>query len=95
MTYSLGTLNSSSRVVQTRWQGGFGRFAAELILLAGLLVLGFWFIVQFFSGTASLAVSSSHNTGGVAWWAHVGGFVIGMLLLAVMAPRRPRYDYSR
>jgi membrane associated rhomboid family serine protease len=69
-------------------------FFFQIIELPAILVLGFWFIVQFFSGTASLAVSSSHNTGGVAWWAHVGGFLFGMALLAIMA-HRPRYDYSR
>jgi len=66
----------------------------QVIEVPAILVLGLWFVMQFFYGTASLAVSSSANTGGVAWWAHVGGFIIGMILLAIMAPR-PRYDYSR
>ncbi len=39
--------------------------------------LAFWFLEQVFSGTLSLAAPFS--SGGVAWWAHVGGFVFGML----------------
>ena len=66
----------------------------QIIEIPAILVLGFWFVMQFFYGTASLAVSSTANTGGVAWWAHVGGFIIGILLIGIMA-RRPRYDYSR
>jgi membrane associated rhomboid family serine protease len=64
----------------------------QIIEIPAVIVLGFWFIMQFLSGTASLAVSSSANTGGVAWWAHVGGFIIGIVLLGIMA-RKPRYDY--
>jgi membrane associated rhomboid family serine protease len=40
--------------------------------------LGFWALSQVFSGTLSLA--GPHNVGGVAWWAHVGGFVAGIVL---------------
>lgn len=65
----------------------------QIIEIPALIVLGFWFVMQFLNGTASLAVSSSANTGGVAWWAHVGGFIIGIVLLGVMG-RRQRYDYS-
>ena len=64
----------------------------QVIEIPAILVLGFWFVMQFFYGTASLAVSSSANSGGVAWWAHVGGFLIGIVLIGIMA-RRPRYDY--
>jgi len=39
----------------------------------------FWFLLQFFSGAMSL-MGDSGNFGGVAWWAHIGGFVGGMLL---------------
>lgn len=41
------------------------------------LVLGFWFVMQLFSGGMSLG----HEGGGVAFFAHIGGFVIGMLLI--------------
>jgi rhomboid family protein len=37
-----------------------------------------WFAMQFLSGLGSLG--AANNTGGVAWWAHVGGFVLGVLI---------------
>ena len=66
----------------------------QIIEIPALIVLGLWFVMQFFSGTAALATSSASD-GGVAWWAHVGGFVIGMILVT-MFPRkdRPRHVYS-
>jgi membrane associated rhomboid family serine protease len=50
------------------------------------IFIGLWFVVQFLSGLGSLATASS---GGVAWWAHVGGFALGALLAKAFAsPRR-------
>ena len=46
--------------------------------LPALVVLGMWFVIQFFNGLASLGTT---ETGGVAWWAHIGGFVAGLLLI--------------
>ena len=51
------------------------------------LFIVFWFVVQFFSGTASLSVSTP-TTGGTAYFAHIGGFVAGIVLLAVLKPPR-------
>src|ERR1700676_4378975 len=53
-----------------------------------VLYLGIWFFSQLFSGT--LALAGPQQVGGVAWWAHIGGFVSGMLLcwLFVRGPRR-------
>ena len=42
-----------------------------------VLYIGIWFLMQFLSGTA--AVVSGQQAGGIAWWAHVGGFVTGLL----------------
>ena len=50
--------------------------------------LGFWFLLQLLSGTFSIA--HSHSGGGIAFWAHVGGFVAGMALLPIFLPLRPR-----
>jgi membrane associated rhomboid family serine protease len=44
-----------------------------------LMYLLFWFVMQFFNGVASLGVATA-ETGGVAYWAHIGGFVAGLLL---------------
>jgi len=47
--------------------------------LPALIVLGMWFVLQLFSGTLSLGLDSAQS-GGVAWWAHIGGFVAGMAI---------------
>ncbi|MFZ0534902.1 MAG: rhomboid family intramembrane serine protease [Anaerolineales bacterium] len=51
---------------------------ARVIPVSALIVIGLWFILQLFSGIGSIA--SSSNTGGVAFMAHIGGFVAGFLL---------------
>ena len=48
--------------------------------LPALLVLGFWFVMQFFNGLMSLGYQTA-GMGGVAWWAHIGGFVAGLALV--------------
>lgn len=61
--------------------------------LPAWVVLAYWFVVQFFSGVGS--VGDSHvNQGGVAWFAHIGGFLAGMALIKVMKPR-PAYWHRR
>jgi len=57
--------------------------------LPAVIVLGYWFLIQFFSGFEMLAIESA-TAGGVAWWAHVGGFITGIVLGLVIQPRRPR-----
>jgi len=59
--------------------------------LPAVLFIGLWFLIQFLSGLSSLGSSAS---GGVAWWAHVGGFLLGVLLVSGMRRRGPDYDYS-
>jgi membrane associated rhomboid family serine protease len=49
-------------------------------------VLGFWIVLQFLNGTLSLGRSG----GGVAWFAHVGGFVAGLALIYLFIRRRPQ-----
>jgi membrane associated rhomboid family serine protease len=53
-------------------------FFARMIEMPALLVLGFWFVMQLFNGVASLGVSTV--SGGVAFFAHIGGFVAGLVL---------------
>jgi membrane associated rhomboid family serine protease len=66
----------------------------QIIEIPALIVLGFWFVMQFLYGTASLAVTGP-NSGGVAWWAHVGGFIIGIILVGLFPRKdRPRYDWQ-
>jgi membrane associated rhomboid family serine protease len=52
------------------------------VRLPAWVLIGFWFILQFFNGVVVLA-SRSTSTGGVAYWAHVGGFIAGILLIWV------------
>jgi membrane associated rhomboid family serine protease len=61
--------------------------------LPAWVMLGYWFLMQFVSGAASSIVSYSDTRGGVAFWAHVGGFVVGILLIKIFPerPRRSRY----
>jgi membrane associated rhomboid family serine protease len=47
--------------------------------IPAIFYLGFWFLSQLFSGISILSLSSTANMGGVAWWAHIGGFVFGMI----------------
>jgi len=64
-------------------------FFFPVVALPALLVLGLWFVFQFFSGTLSLASgAAAGGGGGVAWWAHIGGFAFGMIAIKILAPRR-------
>ena len=58
------------------------------------LMLGYWFLVQFFSGTVSSIAVTSETTGGVAFWAHVGGFVAGVLMINLFSERPQRHRYG-
>jgi len=58
------------------------------------LMLGYWFLVQFFSGTANSIAVTSQTTGGIAFWAHVGGFVAGVLMIKIFSERPQRHRYG-
>jgi membrane associated rhomboid family serine protease len=63
--------------------------------LPAWVVLGYWFVIQLFSGAASsVAQAQQGASGGIAFWAHVGGFVLGMVLIKVLPERRGRYRYG-
>jgi membrane associated rhomboid family serine protease len=59
-------------------------FFLQVLSLPSLLVLGLWFVVQFFSGALSIGAAG----GGTAWWVHVGGFVFGMAVGLLARPDR-------
>jgi membrane associated rhomboid family serine protease len=61
------------------------------VRIPAFLMLGYWFFLQFFSGVASLGMS---DQGGVAWWAHVGGFVLGALLVVGKHPKMRSVAYT-
>jgi len=57
----------------------------RVIPMPALIVIGFWFVLQLFSGIGSIAETS--DTGGVAYMAHVGGFVVGFVLTYLFGGR--------
>jgi membrane associated rhomboid family serine protease len=57
-------------------------------------VLGYWFVLQFLSGVGTALVTADGNAGGVAFWAHMGGFLAGVLLVRLFPSRARRYRYS-
>lgn len=59
----------------------------QIITVPAAFVLFFWFILQLFSGALSLGAGTDLS-GGVAWWAHVGGFLCGVLLVRILPRRR-------
>jgi hypothetical protein len=62
--------------------------------LPAWIVLGYWFVIQFFSGAVTAVAVSSQTTGGIAFWAHVGGFVAGIVLIKVFPARVRRVRYG-
>jgi membrane associated rhomboid family serine protease len=63
-------------------------FFLQLAELPALIVLGLWFVLQIFSGFASLSAQTAQSAG-VAWWAHIGGFVVGLIVGMIMRTRHP------
>ena len=66
-------------------------FFMRLQLVPAAIVLGLWFILQLFNGVASLGGS---DVAGTAFWAHIGGFVAGMLMAKLFAPKRRKQNYA-
>lgn len=65
-------------------------FFVRTVYVPAMIVLGFWIVVQFLNGviTISAPASGGAETGGTAWFAHLGGFLAGIVLLFLMRPRR-------
>jgi rhomboid family protein len=60
----------------------------RVVTMPAMVVLGFWIVLQLFSGVGSIATTSSTTeTGGVAYAAHVGGFITGVVLTLLFRPR--------
>jgi len=73
-----------SRVVTLIFLGYFVRLA----MVPAIVVLGLWFVLQLFQGVLTLGAA---DVGGVAFWAHIGGFVTGLVLARILAKRASRY----
>jgi membrane associated rhomboid family serine protease len=60
------------------------------------IMLAYWFFIQLFSGLGSIARTHLTEGGGVAWFAHVGGFITGIILVTIMGGRTgysPRREF--
>ena len=67
-------------------------FFLRLTMIPAVIVLGLWFVLQLFSGVLSMG---GPDVGGVAFWAHIGGFVAGVILAKVFAKKRHKDTYVR
>ena len=56
------------------------------IQVPAILLLGYWFFIQFVAGFQMLSIQTA-TEGGVAWWAHIGGFACGALLALILPPQ--------
>ena len=69
-------------------------FFIFVVWVPAWIILGYWFVLNFLSGTATALSVQRQNMGGVAFWAHVGGFISGALLVKIFGQRRMRYPYA-
>ncbi|MFZ1082610.1 MAG: rhomboid family intramembrane serine protease [Candidatus Kryptoniota bacterium] len=60
-------------------------FFFGIVDISAFLFIGFWFLMQFVSGLQTLGIDTS---GGIAWWAHVGGFIAGILMVPILRKKR-------
>ncbi|MDY7030386.1 MAG: rhomboid family intramembrane serine protease [Thermodesulfobacteriota bacterium] len=57
----------------------------QIVRIPAVIILGYWIFIQFLSGFAEFG---SQRGGGIAWFAHIGGFVVGFFLIIIMKKRR-------
>jgi membrane associated rhomboid family serine protease len=67
-------------------------FFIRMSMLPASIVLGVWFILQFFQGVLTLG---GPDVGGVAFWAHIGGFLSGVVLARLLAKPQPETRYPQ
>ena len=65
-----------------------------VVWLPAWIILGYWFILNILSGTQTAFTVHRQSMGGVAVWAHVGGFVAGMMMIRMFPERRQRSPYA-
>jgi membrane associated rhomboid family serine protease len=63
----------------------FFGFFIQVVRIPALIVIGFWAIIQFVSGLITQGIL---HQGGTAWFAHVGGFLVGLFTIKLWLPRR-------
>jgi membrane associated rhomboid family serine protease len=70
-------------------------FIVFVLYIPAWIVLGEWFVINFLSGAVTLSgARAGQDVGGVAFWAHVGGFVSGAMMVKLFPERKQRYPYA-
>src|ERR1022692_1448635 len=70
-------------------------FFVFIFYVPAWIMLGYWFVLQFLAGAVTLSVAQKgRDVGGVAVWAHVGGFVAGLVMVKLFPERRRRTPYA-
>jgi membrane associated rhomboid family serine protease len=69
-------------------------FFVFVLYLPAWIILGYWFVLQFLSGAATSLAYEGRSMGGVAFWAHVGGFIAGVVMIKLFPERQRRYPYA-
>jgi membrane associated rhomboid family serine protease len=70
-------------------------FFVFVLYLPAWVVLGEWFVMNFLAGAETLSMThGNRDVGGVAVWAHIGGFLAGLLLVKLFPERSRRYPYA-
>ena len=59
-----------------------------IVVMPALIVIGFWAVLQFLSGFGAIATTEQTSGGGVAYMAHVGGFIAGLILAPILGGTR-------
>jgi membrane associated rhomboid family serine protease len=59
----------------------------QVVRIPAIIVLGYWILIQVLSGFAEFG---SRTGGGIAWFAHIGGFIAGIVLIIILKKRRKR-----
>jgi membrane associated rhomboid family serine protease len=62
-------------------------YFVRLVEIPAIFYLGFWFVSQLFNGLFALAAMDVLAGGGVAWWAHIGGFIFGLAIVKLICPK--------
>jgi membrane associated rhomboid family serine protease len=60
----------------------------QVVPMSALIVIGFWIVIQIFSGIGSFTASTQTEGGGVAYMAHIGGFIAGVVLTFLLGGTR-------
>ncbi len=69
----------------------FFGFFVQVVKIPALIVIGFWAIIQVVNGILSQRLIAQ---GGVAWFAHIGGFLVGLLTIKLWLPKRRFKEWS-